>query len=236
MQGRTENTSSSRSSCGLCFLPFRMESWKVTLRWTFLSLNNLCLVLVPVAAATFPVSCSTAAFATLAVVVPLSSPVSQADCYVSLWLPTATCERSRTKTVRNSDNPVWNETFYFRIQSQVKVRSQFSAWSRLKILCMYLLNCAQELSKRWHTIKSCWKHLRKRWQNSCVCSMVLHRRARKQAQFWSFREMRDSYESVQDGYRIWELPKLLYRYSQYILWQQLKWTRQEWICSSSMFC
>uniref|UniRef100_A0A8C3QRR1 Phospholipase A2 n=1 Tax=Cyanoderma ruficeps TaxID=181631 RepID=A0A8C3QRR1_9PASS len=46
--------------------------------------------------------------------------VYQADCYVSLWLPTATCERSRTKTVRNSDNPVWNETFYFRIQSQVK--------------------------------------------------------------------------------------------------------------------
>uniref|UniRef100_A0A8C3XZZ5 Phospholipase A2 n=1 Tax=Catharus ustulatus TaxID=91951 RepID=A0A8C3XZZ5_CATUS len=46
--------------------------------------------------------------------------ISQADCYVSLWLPTATCERSRTKTVRNSDNPVWNETFYFRIQSQVK--------------------------------------------------------------------------------------------------------------------
>lgn len=50
--------------------------------------------------------------------------VSQADCYVSLWLPTATSERSRTKTVRNSDNPVWNETFYFRIQSQVKVSSQ----------------------------------------------------------------------------------------------------------------
>ncbi|KAJ7413477.1 hypothetical protein WISP_90024 [Willisornis vidua] len=46
--------------------------------------------------------------------------LSQADCYVSLWLPTATCERSRTKTVRNSNNPVWNETFYFRIQSQVK--------------------------------------------------------------------------------------------------------------------
>lgn len=55
---------------------------------------------------------------------PPPPPVSQADCYVSLWLPTATRERSRTKTVRNSDNPVWNETFYFRIQSQVKVRSQ----------------------------------------------------------------------------------------------------------------
>ncbi|XP_009997922.1 PREDICTED: cytosolic phospholipase A2 epsilon-like [Chaetura pelagica] len=46
--------------------------------------------------------------------------LSQADCYVTLWLPTATCEKSRTKTVRNSNNPVWNETFYFRLQSQVK--------------------------------------------------------------------------------------------------------------------
>ncbi|NWJ06134.1 PA24E phospholipase, partial [Crypturellus undulatus] len=49
-----------------------------------------------------------------------SYSVSQADCYVTLWLPTATCEKSRTKTVRNSNNPVWNETFYYRIQSQVK--------------------------------------------------------------------------------------------------------------------
>uniref|UniRef100_A0A8C3QRS0 Phospholipase A2 n=1 Tax=Cyanoderma ruficeps TaxID=181631 RepID=A0A8C3QRS0_9PASS len=109
MQGRTETTSSSRSPRGL-----------FTLHQTLLSLNNLWLVLVPVAAVTFPVSCSTTAFATLAIFVPLPSSVSQADCYVSLWLPTATCERSRTKTVRNSDNPVWNETFYFRIQSQVK--------------------------------------------------------------------------------------------------------------------
>lgn len=46
--------------------------------------------------------------------------LSQADCYVSLWLPTATIEKSRTKTIRNSNDPVWNETFYFRIQSQVK--------------------------------------------------------------------------------------------------------------------
>lgn len=160
MQERTETTSFSRSSWGLCFLPLRMEHWKVTLHWTFLSFNNLCLVLVPVATVTFSVSCSTAAFATLAIVVPLPSSVSQADCYVSLWLPTATCERSRTKTVRNSDNPVWNETFYFRIQSQVKVRSQLSAWSSQKILCMYLLSCGQELFKRWHTTKSCSKHSR----------------------------------------------------------------------------
>uniref|UniRef100_A0A8C9L322 Phospholipase A2 n=1 Tax=Pavo cristatus TaxID=9049 RepID=A0A8C9L322_PAVCR len=45
---------------------------------------------------------------------------SQADCYVSLWLPTAAIEKCRTKTIRNSNDPVWNETFYFRIQSRVK--------------------------------------------------------------------------------------------------------------------
>uniref|UniRef100_A0A8D2KX53 C2 domain-containing protein n=1 Tax=Varanus komodoensis TaxID=61221 RepID=A0A8D2KX53_VARKO len=49
------------------------------------------------------------------------STVSQSDCYVVLWLPTATCEKMRTKTVNNCKNPVWNETFYYRIQTQVKV-------------------------------------------------------------------------------------------------------------------
>ncbi|KFV19428.1 Cytosolic phospholipase A2 epsilon, partial [Tauraco erythrolophus] len=46
--------------------------------------------------------------------------VSQADCYVSLSLPTASPETVRTKTVKNCKDPVWNETFHFRIQSQVK--------------------------------------------------------------------------------------------------------------------
>ncbi|XP_055648556.1 cytosolic phospholipase A2 epsilon-like [Falco peregrinus] len=54
--------------------------------------------------------------------------LSEADCYVSLWLPTATSEKSRTKTVRNSNNPVWNETFYFRIQSQVKNVLELTAY------------------------------------------------------------------------------------------------------------
>uniref|UniRef100_A0A8B9EYL9 Phospholipase A2 n=1 Tax=Amazona collaria TaxID=241587 RepID=A0A8B9EYL9_9PSIT len=47
--------------------------------------------------------------------------VSQPDCYVSLWLPTASDEKFHTKTIKNCRNPVWNETFYFRIQRQVKV-------------------------------------------------------------------------------------------------------------------
>ncbi|NWT70616.1 PA24E phospholipase, partial [Prunella himalayana] len=50
----------------------------------------------------------------------LSSTVSQSDCYVSLSLPTASVQHYRTKTVQNSKNPTWNETFHFTIQSQVK--------------------------------------------------------------------------------------------------------------------
>ncbi|NXB99169.1 PA24E phospholipase, partial [Orthonyx spaldingii] len=46
--------------------------------------------------------------------------VSQSDCYVSLSLPTASVQHFRTKTVQNSKNPTWNETFHFTIQSQVK--------------------------------------------------------------------------------------------------------------------
>ncbi|NWR88062.1 PA24E phospholipase, partial [Furnarius figulus] len=46
--------------------------------------------------------------------------LSQTDCYVSLWLPTASNDKVQTKAVKNCKDPVWNETFYFRIQSQVK--------------------------------------------------------------------------------------------------------------------
>uniref|UniRef100_A0A8C8AQ53 Phospholipase A2 n=1 Tax=Otus sunia TaxID=257818 RepID=A0A8C8AQ53_9STRI len=46
--------------------------------------------------------------------------LSQTDCYVSLWLPTASTDKFQTKTIKNCKDPVWNETFYFRIQSQVK--------------------------------------------------------------------------------------------------------------------
>ncbi|CAM4588236.1 unnamed protein product, partial [Caretta caretta] len=42
------------------------------------------------------------------------------DCYVSLWLPTASNKKVKTKTIEKTDNPVWNETFYFRIQNEVK--------------------------------------------------------------------------------------------------------------------
>ncbi|KAM6311822.1 cytosolic phospholipase A2 epsilon-like [Aegotheles albertisi] len=45
---------------------------------------------------------------------------SQTDCYVNLSLPTASPETVRTKTIKDCKDPVWNETFCFRIQSQVK--------------------------------------------------------------------------------------------------------------------
>uniref|UniRef100_A0A8D0GIJ3 Phospholipase A2 n=1 Tax=Sphenodon punctatus TaxID=8508 RepID=A0A8D0GIJ3_SPHPU len=46
--------------------------------------------------------------------------VTETDCYVNLWLPTASIEKYQTKTIKNCRDPVWNEIFYFRIQSQVK--------------------------------------------------------------------------------------------------------------------
>ncbi|NWR70382.1 PA24E phospholipase, partial [Centropus unirufus] len=46
--------------------------------------------------------------------------LSQTDCYVKLWLPTASCQEARTRTVSNCRNPVWNESFHFMIQSEVK--------------------------------------------------------------------------------------------------------------------
>ncbi|XP_066473851.1 cytosolic phospholipase A2 epsilon-like [Tiliqua scincoides] len=45
---------------------------------------------------------------------------SQSDCYVNMRLPTASFVDARTKAIRNCHNPVWNETFFFRIQAMVK--------------------------------------------------------------------------------------------------------------------
>nr|XP_040131499.1 cytosolic phospholipase A2 delta isoform X1 [Ictidomys tridecemlineatus] len=46
--------------------------------------------------------------------------LSEADPYVILQLPTVPGTKFKTKTVTNSSHPVWNETFSFLIQSQVK--------------------------------------------------------------------------------------------------------------------
>nr|XP_056707866.1 cytosolic phospholipase A2 epsilon-like [Euleptes europaea] len=45
---------------------------------------------------------------------------SHTDCYLMLWLPTASSIHFRTKAVENSKDPVWNETFHFMVQSKVK--------------------------------------------------------------------------------------------------------------------
>ncbi|ETE58087.1 Cytosolic phospholipase A2 epsilon, partial [Ophiophagus hannah] len=46
--------------------------------------------------------------------------LSQSDCYVSLRLPSSSFVTARTKTISNCTNPVWNETFFFRIQNMAK--------------------------------------------------------------------------------------------------------------------
>ncbi|XP_032199286.1 cytosolic phospholipase A2 beta-like isoform X2 [Mustela erminea] len=51
---------------------------------------------------------------------PSKDLVTPSDCYVSLWLPTASSRRLQTRTVKNSRNPIWNQSFRFRIHSQLK--------------------------------------------------------------------------------------------------------------------
>ncbi|XP_032069314.1 cytosolic phospholipase A2 epsilon-like [Thamnophis elegans] len=46
--------------------------------------------------------------------------LSHSDCYVGLRLPSSSFINARTKTISNSKNPVWNETFFFRIQTMAK--------------------------------------------------------------------------------------------------------------------
>ncbi|KAM5337583.1 cytosolic phospholipase A2 beta isoform 2-T2 [Glossophaga mutica] len=52
---------------------------------------------------------------------PSKDLVTPSDYYVTLWLPTACGRRLQTRTVKNNRNPVWNQSFRFRIHSQLKV-------------------------------------------------------------------------------------------------------------------
>uniref|UniRef100_G1KQ98 Phospholipase A2 n=1 Tax=Anolis carolinensis TaxID=28377 RepID=G1KQ98_ANOCA len=45
---------------------------------------------------------------------------SFSDCYVTLWLTSTSKKKAVTKTISNTSNPVWNESFQFVIQTQVK--------------------------------------------------------------------------------------------------------------------
>uniref|UniRef100_A0AAY5EQX8 C2 domain-containing protein n=1 Tax=Electrophorus electricus TaxID=8005 RepID=A0AAY5EQX8_ELEEL len=63
----------------------------------------------------------------LFLLLPISHPllffytVSESDLYVTLHLPTASACTLRTTCIPNSSTPEWNETFHFRVHSQVKV-------------------------------------------------------------------------------------------------------------------
>ncbi|XP_031227460.1 cytosolic phospholipase A2 zeta isoform X2 [Mastomys coucha] len=46
--------------------------------------------------------------------------LSKADCYIRLWLPTASFSPNQTRTVVNCSDPEWNETFHYRIHGAVK--------------------------------------------------------------------------------------------------------------------
>lgn len=71
---------------------------------------------------------------------PLMLAVSEADPYVVLQLPTAPGTKFKTKTVTNSSHPVWNETFTFLIQSQVKVKVRVSLATHLGTGCTAHMN------------------------------------------------------------------------------------------------
>lgn len=47
--------------------------------------------------------------------------MTPSDSYVTLWLPTASSQKLQTRTVKNNRNPIWNQSFCFRIHSQLKV-------------------------------------------------------------------------------------------------------------------
>ncbi|XP_062946582.1 cytosolic phospholipase A2 beta isoform X2 [Cynocephalus volans] len=51
---------------------------------------------------------------------PSKDLVTPSDCYVTLWLPTASSHKIQTCTVKNSRSPIWNQSFHFRIHSQIK--------------------------------------------------------------------------------------------------------------------
>ncbi|XP_075396031.1 cytosolic phospholipase A2 beta-like [Tenrec ecaudatus] len=51
---------------------------------------------------------------------PARDVVTHHDFCVTLWLPTACNHRLQTRTVNNCRNPVWNQSFHFRVHSQIK--------------------------------------------------------------------------------------------------------------------
>ncbi|XP_056401836.1 cytosolic phospholipase A2 delta-like isoform X2 [Hyla sarda] len=52
--------------------------------------------------------------------IPWADLMSHADCYVCLWLPTSTNKILKTRTVSDTSDPLWNETFQYTICNNVK--------------------------------------------------------------------------------------------------------------------
>ncbi|XP_024588114.1 cytosolic phospholipase A2 beta-like isoform X2 [Neophocaena asiaeorientalis asiaeorientalis] len=61
---------------------------------------------------------------------PSKDLVTPSDCYVTLWLPSASSHQVQTRVVKNSRNPIWNQSFHFRIHTQLKNIVQFKVFDQ----------------------------------------------------------------------------------------------------------
>uniref|UniRef100_A0A8C5R271 Phospholipase A2 n=1 Tax=Leptobrachium leishanense TaxID=445787 RepID=A0A8C5R271_9ANUR len=52
--------------------------------------------------------------------IPWADWTNNADCYVCLWLPTSTNKMFQTKTISNTSEPKWNESFNFKISEKLQ--------------------------------------------------------------------------------------------------------------------
>ncbi|XP_048456434.1 cytosolic phospholipase A2 zeta-like [Rhincodon typus] len=74
----------------------------------------------------------------------------KAGCYVSLHLPTASAVDYRTKTISNNNNPEWDETFKYRIQSMVKHVLELSLYDATVKGTKHLSTVAFDIGKIEH--------------------------------------------------------------------------------------
>ncbi|TEA16669.1 hypothetical protein DBR06_SOUSAS20610057, partial [Sousa chinensis] len=61
---------------------------------------------------------------------PSKDLLTPSDCYVTLWLPSASSHQLQTRVVKNSRNPIWNQSFHFRIHTQLKNIVQFKVFDQ----------------------------------------------------------------------------------------------------------